>query len=138
MKQRIKRNSLVENYTHSRLPSFSNQEISFIRGSHDFFALNHYSSALVSSHDFPVTDPPSFNKDLGVRLRQDPKWKPSKAPWLKVVPWGFRKLLNWIKEKYDNPLVYVTENGYADSGELQDVSRIDYHRVRIKIKLFKS
>lgn len=46
-----------------------------------------------------------------------------------MVPWGLRKLLNWIKTEYDNPVLYITENGFADDGRLNDTGRIDYHRV---------
>lgn len=31
--------------------------------------------------------------------------------WLRIVPWGIRKLMNHIKDKYGNPLVMITENG---------------------------
>ena len=47
-----------------------------------------------------------------------------------MVPWGFRKLLLWVKDHYDNPVVYVTENGFSDEGELRDLGRIDYYQVR--------
>jgi hypothetical protein len=43
-----------------------------------------------------------------------------------VVPWGFRKLLVWIKDEYNNPEVSVTENGHADFGEINDTGRADY------------
>lgn len=48
---------------------------------------------------------------------------------LQTVPWGFRKLLCWIKEQYDNPPVFITENGYSDSGDLNDEKRIFYYTV---------
>lgn len=50
------------------------------------------------------------------------------SEWLFVVPWGLRKLLNWIKVTYDNPVVYITENGFSDGGQLDDTERIDYHK----------
>ena len=31
--------------------------------------------------------------------------------WLYIVPEGLRKLMNYIKQKYGNPLVIITENG---------------------------
>jgi beta-glucosidase/6-phospho-beta-glucosidase/beta-galactosidase len=48
---------------------------------------------------------------------------------LQVVPWGLRKLLNWIANEYNNPPVLITENGFSDQGELDDIDRVDYHIV---------
>lgn len=45
------------------------------------------------------------------------------------------KLLMWIKEEYDNPEVMVMENGYPDSGSLQDWDRIDYLRGYVRAML---
>lgn len=33
------------------------------------------------------------------------------SPWLVVVPWGVRKLLLWITERYGRPPILITENG---------------------------
>lgn len=47
-----------------------------------------------------------------------------------VVPWGLRETLRYIKEKYNNPPVFITENGYCNkSRELNDLRRINYFRV---------
>jgi len=46
--------------------------------------------------------------------------------YLQVIPWGFRKLLNWIAKEYNNPPVLITENGFSDGGELNDRDRVDY------------
>ena len=48
---------------------------------------------------------------------------------MQVVPWGFRKLLNWIDKEYNNPPVLITENGFSDKGETDDRDRIDYYIV---------
>lgn len=50
--------------------------------------------------------------------------------WLKKVPWGFRKMLNWIKNTYDNPEIFVTENGWSDTPQVgvEDEKRIGYYR----------
>ena len=53
----------------------------------------------------------------------------SGSSWLKVVPWGLRKLLNWIKNEYGNPPLYITENGVSDkTGTLDDSPRINFYR----------
>jgi len=33
------------------------------------------------------------------------------SDWLYVYPKGIRDLLLYTKEKYNNPLIYITENG---------------------------
>lgn len=129
MKDRIAINSKAENFTKSRLPAFTKTEIDFIRGTSDFFGLNHYSSGLVSDVVLPADDSISYEKDVSVSTEFGHDWKGSASPWLFDVPWGFRKLLNWIKREYNNPMIFVTENGYADLGELQDDSRIEYVNV---------
>lgn len=48
------------------------------------------------------------------------------------MPWGLRSLLVWIKQNYGNPIVYITENGYAGNGTLiNDKERISFHKVKI-------
>lgn len=49
--------------------------------------------------------------------------------YLQVVPWGFRKAINWIRREYGEVVIYVTENGFSDSGGLTDQGRINYHQV---------
>jgi beta-glucosidase/6-phospho-beta-glucosidase/beta-galactosidase len=43
-----------------------------------------------------------------------------------VVPWGLRKILNWINKQYNNVPVVITENGFSDSGNLNDTERTEY------------
>lgn len=131
MKQRIASISKAENFSESRLPSLTDEEVKLIQGTADFFGLNHYHTWLISHHEYPITDPPSFRKDKGTIGTQDPNWKPSP----KIVPWGLRKLLNWIKMEYDNPLVYITENGYPDEGNLNDADRVLFMKLYIKAVL---
>lgn len=32
----------------------------------------------------------------------------------------------WIKDEYDDPEVFITENGWSDKGELEDTGRTKY------------
>ncbi|KAG5877877.1 hypothetical protein JTB14_028076 [Gonioctena quinquepunctata] len=46
-----------------------------------------------------------------------------------VVPWGFRKLLVWLKNTYSDEEIVVTENGFSDlTGTLEDDRRVAYFR----------
>lgn len=33
------------------------------------------------------------------------------SEWLYIVPWGIGKTLVWLTERYQKPLIFVTENG---------------------------
>jgi len=102
-----------------------------LKGSFDFLGLNHYTTDLVI--DSPGETKPGWQWDQNTHLYQDPSWPESASSWLKMVPWGFRKLLNWIKNTYGNPELLVTENGFSDSDRvgLNDTMRTEYFRLYI-------
>ncbi|XP_018330919.1 myrosinase 1-like [Agrilus planipennis] len=129
MKSHIAFRSALEGYNSSRLPQFTSEEIEYIKGTSDFFGLNHYTSIMAAElpSDMPVVPGTSIANDINLTYYYDESW-PSDTNWLKVVPWGLEKLLLFIKEEYDNPDIYITENGYADQGTLNDNTRLTYYR----------
>lgn len=53
----------------------------------------------------------------------------SGSSWLSVVPWGIRKMVNWVRRQYGNIPIYITENGLSDrNGSLSDEHRIYFYR----------
>lgn len=43
-----------------------------------------------------------------------------------------RDILVWIKNEYNNPPLYITENGFSDkTGQINDADRIDYYKYYI-------
>jgi beta-glucosidase len=46
------------------------------------------------------------------------------SDWLFVVPSGMRKILGWIRERYNNPIIYITENGRISSSLLAAVAAV--------------
>jgi len=76
---------------------------------------------------------PGHDGDQNVGNWIDPSWPVSGAPWLYVVPWGFREVLKWIGKEYNNAPIYVTENGYADhfSVGTSDPERLEYYKLYI-------
>ncbi|KAK2576537.1 hypothetical protein KPH14_005859 [Odynerus spinipes] len=133
MKERIAENSKIQGYQTSRLPEFSNEWIDYIRGTADFFALNHYTSKLVEKVP-KIPNVPWYN-EIGVNVTVDPSWPSTASKWLKVVPQGLRRILNIIKNEYDNPPVIITENGFSDNGTLLDLPRIRYYHDYLKAML---
>ncbi|KAI4872874.1 hypothetical protein NFI96_014971 [Prochilodus magdalenae] len=115
-------------YLGDSLPEFTPEEITRIKGTHDFFGLNYYTSILAFNVHYP-DDAQTYDADKGVGAVHDRTWLDSGSDWLKVYPYGFRKILNYIKEEYGNPPIYVTENGVSERGDidLNDVHRIHYY-----------
>ncbi|XP_065212467.1 myrosinase 1-like isoform X1 [Planococcus citri] len=126
VRKMVDESSKKEGRKRSRLPTFTKEEKESLIGAYDFFGVNHYSSSLCTPGSSLTSR--TFQKDMDVTFSFDPEWPGCKAPWLMVVPWGFRELLKFIKENYDNPPVFVTENGYCDSGEIEDKGRISYYK----------
>ncbi|KAJ3638411.1 hypothetical protein MTP99_001777 [Tenebrio molitor] len=129
MIDRIGERSEKEGFDKSRLPEFTSQEIEDIKGTYDFIGLNHYTTSLAEwIEDYEIGEP-SSNKDISVKGSLDDSWESSASSWLKVVPWGIRKLTKWIKDTYNNPEIIITENGFSDNGDtLDDPRRINYYR----------
>ena len=121
-----------------RLPKFSPDDATRIKGSTDFFGLNHYTT-MYAAHARPGeagrTAPfgnGGIAEDQDVQLTVDPSWTQTQMGW-SVVPWGCRKLLHWIHTRYDAPDIVITENGSAwddhpVDGRVDDQRRIDFLR----------
>ncbi|TDG99710.1 hypothetical protein EPR50_G00197820 [Perca flavescens] len=111
----------------SRLPSFSKDEPAIL-GTADFFALNYYTSRKVKAGGGCGKMCMVSDQDAEVVL--DPSWPICGVSWLAVVPHGLRKLLKYIKDTFNNPAVYITENGFSQVGPLQieDVQRSGFYK----------
>ncbi|KAL0811771.1 hypothetical protein ABMA28_009204 [Loxostege sticticalis] len=124
--------SIKEGYRRSRLPPFTNEEIELVRGTYDFYGVNHYTSKLVrkpkpgeSVSGWPM----SGSDELGVVLDTRPEWESTTSWWFKANPKGFRKLLVWLKEQYGDIKFLVTENGYPSRGSnLEDTNRVRFYK----------
>ncbi|OXA45237.1 lactase-phlorizin hydrolase [Folsomia candida] len=128
MRELVDQKSINEGRNSSRLPSFDLLWTEIINGTLDFIGLNTYTTQLVR----PVNGDgnPGLFGDSNVAGRQDPAWESSAASWLKVVPWGLNKLVRWIYAEYNQPPIYVTENGFADpqNATVNDPRRVNYYQ----------
>ncbi|CRL03447.1 CLUMA_CG016473, isoform A [Clunio marinus] len=124
----INERSKVEGRPFSRLPQMSEEVKKLILGSADFLGMNYYTSSLIliNKAERDPREEPSWFSDSGVKESADPTWKQAKTFWLYSVPDGLKSLLNWIKNEYNNPPVFITENGWSDEGQMIDDDRIDY------------
>ena len=110
-----------------RLPTFTAEERELLLNSNDFFGLNHYSSNYFSPGQSKGTN--SFFADLNVTTSADPTWDKTDMGW-NVVPYGFRKLLQWIHDHYEpKGGILVTENGCAVHEPTKELAMKDEFRI---------
>ncbi|CAA0396731.1 unnamed protein product [Arabidopsis thaliana] len=113
----------------SRLPVFSEEESEQVKGSSDFIGIIHYTTFYVTNHQPSASLFPSmgegFFKDMGVYII--PTGNSSFLVW-EATPWGLEGILEYIKQSYNNPPIYILENGMpmVRDSTLQDTQRIEY------------
>ncbi|XP_077566427.1 lactase-like protein isoform X2 [Stigmatopora nigra] len=132
MKDFIGKKSAQQGLGVSRLPTFSPQEKSYIKGTSDFLGISHFTTRYITQKNNPPgRSTSSFFMDRDVAELVDPRWPDPGSEWLYSVPWGFRRMLNFVKTQYGNPMIYVTENGVSEKmqcTELCDEWRIKYYK----------
>ncbi|KAF5305140.1 hypothetical protein FQA39_LY09402 [Lamprigera yunnana] len=128
LKDVINDRSEKEGFIHSRLPKFTKNEVQKIIGTADFIGINHYTTFLTRNREYQPIGDPSQENDCSTLKFQEASWPGSAVPLFKTVPWGIRKALKWFEANYRKTDIYITENGFADSKELNDDGRINYHK----------
>ncbi|XP_054588997.1 lactase-like protein isoform X2 [Nothobranchius furzeri] len=130
MKDFVGSKSVQQGLGTSRLPTFSPQEKSYIKGTCDFLGIGHFTTRYITHKNNPSgRSGSSYFADRDLAELVDPRWPDPGSEWLYSVPWGFRRLLNFVKTQYGNPMIYVTENGVSEKmlcTELCDEWRIQY------------
>ncbi|KAJ2941185.1 hypothetical protein O0L34_g10416 [Tuta absoluta] len=122
-----------DGHPRSLLPGFTQKEKEFIKGTFDFFALNHYTSRTVSpGPELPWTTssfwPMHEKHDVPAKFGVRKEWTSSENSWLYVNPAGLRNTLVWVKEHYGDMPILITESGYASTGsDLDDQKRVEYY-----------
>ncbi|KAF2903159.1 hypothetical protein ILUMI_03029 [Ignelater luminosus] len=128
VKDLIANRSKIEGFFRTRLPLFTPEEVNYIKGTSDFIALNHYTTFYVAEDKTiqKSTEMPSSTIDSRIKDWQDNNWI-GEFSVFKTVPWGFRKILKWLKDNYGDLDIYVTENGFPNIvEEMHDKKKIDY------------
>jgi beta-glucosidase len=111
-------------------PEWPQEDIALIREPIDFLGVNYYTRS-VTRHD-PAAWP---LKAAPVRQKQSTC---TETGW-EVYPQGLTDVLVWVRDRYGNPPVYVTENGAAfydppvvAGDTLADPLRVDYLRRHLR------
>nr|XP_011461907.1 PREDICTED: beta-glucosidase 12-like isoform X1 [Fragaria vesca subsp. vesca] len=123
----------------NRLPKFTKEQSKMLKGSFDFLGLNYYTGNYAANIPFRNVKEASYTTDSLANLTAVrngiPIGRPAASDWLHFYPQGFREILHYTKKKYNNPLIYITENGWDDRGDptlsleeaLRDNLRIEYY-----------
>jgi len=116
-----------------RLPTFTESQKTLLKGSSDFLGLNHYTTHYASREPAKINTaaPSDGNGGIGthqkVHLSYDLDWQRTSMGWF-VVPWGFRKMLNWVHQRYGGLPIYVTENGCSVAADSREAAVDDRFR----------
>ncbi|CAN1830910.1 Beta-glucosidase 12, partial [Linum perenne] len=123
----------------SRLPKFTEEESRLLRKSFDFLGLNYYTAYYVKHND----DFDEFHLRYATDSHGITTGEKDGVPigphlgsyWQYFYPEGLRVLLEYTKETYMDPIIYITENGLSEKDNatqtlaeaLRDDSRIDFY-----------
>ncbi|MCI4385382.1 hypothetical protein PGIGA_G00049840 [Pangasianodon gigas] len=109
-----------------RMTHFSRDERSQLKGALDFIALNHFTTRLVYPKLRQDLEPSSSVHDYGCSFMTDPTWVSSNKGQA-LVPWGLRRVLRWVKNRYGNSHpVIITATGIDDQASHNDHLRQRY------------
>ena len=110
----------------SAWPEFPPSDLALIRQPLDFVGINYYKRGVV--RDDPAAVPA---RDGYVRQLHHPH---TELDW-EIYPPGLTRILQWVRDRYGDIALYVTENGaaFADppapvNGRVHDPQRVDYLR----------
>ncbi|KAF9607299.1 hypothetical protein IFM89_033727 [Coptis chinensis] len=118
---------VVKRNAGSRLPSFTRYESRQVKSSYDFIGLNHYNTLHVKDNtDSLNSDRRDVIADMAATLIFN--WDEVPAGEFPITPSGMQGVLEYFKQKYGNPPMFIHENGQRTfhNTSLNDTSRIKY------------
>ncbi|KAL5832125.1 hypothetical protein ACOSQ3_017553 [Xanthoceras sorbifolium] len=130
---------IMKSLVGNRLPKFTKEESNMLKGSYDFVGLNYYTAKYAAyAPEFRHGNKSYLTDSLANILSERngiPIGHQAGSDWLHIYPKGIRALLLYTKRKYNNPLIYITENGIDEVNNaslslkeaLVDNMRIRYH-----------
>ncbi|KAG0457154.1 hypothetical protein HPP92_021997 [Vanilla planifolia] len=113
-----------------KLSKFSHDESDQLVGAFDFIGLNYY--AVLDVEDCPNDLPPYQRDVMGDMSASLPgfqkKGMPSKPQTLERAASGLRAVLEKMKQRYNNPTIYIHENGLPlkHDGSFNDTNRVKH------------
>ncbi|KAI4383513.1 hypothetical protein MLD38_009344 [Melastoma candidum] len=128
----------------NRLPKFTPTQSQSLKGSYDFYGVNYYTGWFVQNAAPASPDRLRYYTDPNVDYTYERNGvyigSPTFLDILYVYPEGMRKLMNYLKANYNNPPIYITENGICEINQpiplkdsLNDTWRINWLSVHLNM-----
>ncbi|KAJ8749658.1 hypothetical protein K2173_026307 [Erythroxylum novogranatense] len=118
---------IVKENVGSRLPAFTAGESELVKGSFDFLGLIHYRIFYIKDRSsVPNPKQRDFFIDAGVELIFSSSNE--FAFQYPIMTWGLQGVLEYFKQHYGNPPIFIHENGQVTpwNSSLEDRSRVKY------------
>ncbi|XP_016472224.2 beta-glucosidase 18-like [Nicotiana tabacum] len=118
----------------SNLPEFSMNDLSKLSYGLDFIGINHYSACYIKDCLYSACENGnSWSEGSYFRTTQRDGiyiGEPGEVDWQFVYPQGIEKVVMYLKEKFNNTPMFITENGFAgNSSSIEDILN-DFRRVK--------
>ncbi|KAH7575767.1 hypothetical protein JRO89_XS02G0215500 [Xanthoceras sorbifolium] len=99
-----------------RLPKFSDEEVLMVKGSLDILGVNQYTTFYMFDPPWPKSKDLGYQADWNVGFAFAKNGVPigprANSGWLYIVPRGLHGALMYVKERYGNPTMILSENGF--------------------------
>ncbi|KAL6909525.1 hypothetical protein ACP4OV_001806 [Aristida adscensionis] len=129
---------IMQDLVKERLPRFTPEQAKLVKGSADYIGINQYTAGYIKGQKLLQRTPTSYSDDWQVQYAFSRNGKTigpqANSRWLYIVPTGMYDCVNYIKQKYGNPTVFITENGMDQPGNLtreqylHDTTRVRFYR----------
>lgn len=130
----------MENVLGSLLPKFSSYEKEKLKRGLDFIGVNYYTAFYVQDCMYSACKPgPGISRTEGSYKKSGEKngvpiGEPTPFSWFNIYPDGMEKTVTYVRDRYNNTPIFLTENGYAEEVDpnftseehLNDFKRIKY------------
>ncbi|KAG9142431.1 hypothetical protein Leryth_026475 [Lithospermum erythrorhizon] len=130
----------MQQYLGSSLPVFTNTDKRNLRYGLDFIGINHYTSFYVKDCIYSICEEqPEVSRAEGYVSKSAlkdgvPIGELTAVDWLHVFPQGMEKMVTYIKNRFNNIPIFITENGLGEMNQgdafiaelLNDTKRVEY------------
>ncbi|KAF3017038.1 hypothetical protein E8E14_000999 [Neopestalotiopsis sp. 37M] len=114
-----------------RLPEFTPDDLKLLQQTarvNTFYGMNHYTTKYARALSGPAAsdDWTGHIEETAINSEGREIGPASGVQWLQTAPHGFRKLMNWVWDRYHLPII-ITENGCPCPGEDKEDTAINDH-----------